>query len=406
MACSNSVYIPLNKYSKNYQYNVHKATKLLLWSHFDNDRKLRVLSKESNLGFQVPCGTCLSCRIDKLNQLSHRCEYELIKYGAVASFVTFTYDDTHLFNGSYFVDSHTHQVVATLRKDDAHQFLYRLNKLVRSKPNTPFCNHEYKYILVGEYGDGTRRTPNSKGICDRPHFHAIFFGLDYQLCKRLFWRAWNFQGNIQVGPLQNGGIRYLLGYLNNRINGKLAFAKYDYHHLTRPFCWHSVSLGDGLYLSQLEYIDKHYGYYRWHGTDFPVPTYYKNKYLLGSSWTKEGFADKSSRYWKNRKKFEARYGVRFQSGEEFMSFVLEKAAVREENLRLKMVQDGIPFVDYEKLWTEYLMYMDDDFDPDRRLNPYYDEEFYKVITPLGKEIRCQSTILRRKMEYIKMLQSG
>ena len=76
----------------------------------------------------IPCGRCLNCRIDKINQMTDRCEYELIKRGCGA-FVTFTYDDVHI---QHLLRRNSEgKLVATLSRDDSRRFLYRLNKNVK-----------------------------------------------------------------------------------------------------------------------------------------------------------------------------------------------------------------------------------------------------------------------------------
>ena len=192
MACSNPLRISPNKYSSRSDS-----------PDFD--------CINSSLGFHnyytVPCGWCLNCRIDKTNELTDRCEYELCKYSCGA-FVTFTFDDYHL-NPYQFFDSKSNQIRATLSKKSAKEFLDRLNKEVHKefKKNgfNPLCRTDYKYLIVGEYGQNGQ-------MFDRPHFHALFFGLDFAYCERLFWRAWQYQGSIQVGAIKNGGIGYVLKY--------------------------------------------------------------------------------------------------------------------------------------------------------------------------------------------------
>lgn len=45
----------------------------------------------------IPCGWCLNCRKDRQNYFADRAKYEY-KKRLTASFVTFTYDDPHLFS--------------------------------------------------------------------------------------------------------------------------------------------------------------------------------------------------------------------------------------------------------------------------------------------------------------------
>lgn len=274
MACSN----PIKLYPENIKQSLKK-------SHVD----YRMLAYERSFGnqdyFEVPCRYCLNCRTDRQNELVDRAEYEYINYGCGA-FVTFTYDDVHLFNNS-FIDSKTGKTIATINKKDGKEFLDRLNKLVHKEsdrlkrlglPDT-LCRKDYKYILTHEYGDSFQR----------PHIHALFFGLDFAYCERLFWRAWNYKGSIEVGAIKNGGIAYATKYISSQTYGIDDFYKYTYHHLERPSSSHSLEFGEGLYKSQIKYIKEHQGCYHWHGVDRPVPQYYKNKFKIISDLDSETF---------------------------------------------------------------------------------------------------------------------
>ena len=235
MSCSN----PL----KLYETDLKKSARI---NHSDFT-KSALMKSNNEFDYQlIPCRYCLNCRIDRQNEMIDKCEYEYIskKCGA---FVTFTYDDIHLFQNS-FIDSKTGKTVATINKKDGKDFLNRLNKLVHKEsdrlkklglPDT-LCNKDYTYVITHEYGDKF----------NRPHFHCLFFGLDFAYCERLFWRAWNNHGSIQVGAIKNGGIAYAVKYIDSQEYGTPAFFKYDYHHLVRPNSSHSLGLGEGLYLSQ------------------------------------------------------------------------------------------------------------------------------------------------------------
>lgn len=219
----------------------------------------------------VPCWRCIQCRKDRITTYSDRCEYEFIKRGCGA-FVTFTYDDYHILP-HLRTDPVTGKPIATLSRLEAKRFMYRLNKLVKKQENVPFCQHDFKYVISGEYGDHGQ-------IFDRPHYHALFFGLDFAFCKKLFARAWQGRGMIKVLPIRNGAPQYVLDYISTLEYGEQRKIKYNNRGLEPPFQTHSTGLGSGLYYSQEEYIRTHDNCYRWHGRDIPVPTYWRNKFLL------------------------------------------------------------------------------------------------------------------------------
>ena len=320
MSCSNPLHLTKDFISKN------GSTK----SHIDFD-KLCFKRSFGELNYiEVPCNWCLNCRIDKQSQLIDRCEYEYINYGCGA-FVTFTYDDFHLFKNS-FIDSHSGQTLSTINKKDGKDFLNRLNKLVHKESNrlkklkidNKLCRPDYKYVIAYEYGDKF----------NRPHIHCLFFGLDFAYCERLFWRAWNFQGSIEVGAIKNGGIAYATKYISEQTFGTDAFYKYDYHHLERPSSSHSLGLGLGLFESQKKFI-KETGCYKWHNKVKPCPSYIKNKYNI--------IADLNPSV--AGKRFKAKcdninnlYNIKINNYKEYRDFALAQAQIIKNNAIVKLQQ--------------------------------------------------------------------
>lgn len=343
-------------------------------SNFNPERFTLNALKASNFHntyFEVPCGRCLNCRVDKMNELTDRCEYEYIRYGC-GSFVTFTFDDAHL-SPYMFIDSRDGKLKATLSKKCLKDFLNRLNKLVHNYNKehglTPFCRPDYKYLCVGEYGE------NGQAF-DRCHYHCLFFGLDFAMCERLFWRAWEFQGSIQVGAIKNGGIGYVVSYLDKQIYGQQAWLKYDYHHLQRPFQVHSLGLGSGLYLSQLKYIKSHNGCYRWHGKDKPVPIYYKNKYLIIEDRSAEALRKK---YKKSVDNILNLYGVKITDFKHLQKFKLDKSLLLQKLREIKLVQNCKPILDDELILkqTNNIIF------GKNRIPNIYDKYIVKIVDSAG-----------------------
>ena len=95
----------------------------------------------------IPCGWCLNCRVDKQNELTHRCEYELINYKCGA-FVTLTYDDLHILP---HLKNNSDKLVATLSRSDLRHYMYRLRANIKNHlPDTMLSNHHFKMLSVGE----------------------------------------------------------------------------------------------------------------------------------------------------------------------------------------------------------------------------------------------------------------
>lgn len=321
MACSNPIKLYKEDLKPSKYFNHSDFTQLALRRSFGHDEYML-----------VPCRHCLNCRVDRINEFVDKAEYEYCKYGCGA-FVTFTYDDTHLFKNS-FIDSHSGKTLNSINKKDGKDFLNRLNKLVHKEADrlkklgieNKLCCPDYKYVISSEYGDKFSRS----------HFHCLFFGLDFAYCERLFWRAWNFQGSIQVGAIKNGGIAYCVKYISEQSYGIDDFYKYTYHHLEKPSSSHSLGFGEGLYLSQLKHI-KETGCYKWHNIERPLPAYYKNKYKVISDLDDDVMRKK---YVAKKDNIYSLYETRITSYKEFKMFNIKKAQLREKNIKIKLRQSG------------------------------------------------------------------
>lgn len=208
----------------------------------------------------IPCGNCLGCRLDKLALWSARCNYELYKNRS--AFLTFTYDDYHL---KYLDDI---ALYPTLVRDDLHRFLDNLRHKIKAMPVLPKgSKRDFSYFAVGEYG----------GHFERPHYHVLFFGLDFADFKKIFYSTWK-NGYIKSLPILTGGLRYVIDYFTKEnVTGKLAESLYDDTCRQRPFNLVSRGLGSELFYAHRDEIrqgkDLHIG-----SRVVPVPPYYRNLY--------------------------------------------------------------------------------------------------------------------------------
>lgn len=115
---------------------------------------------------EVPCGSCIECRLEHARQWAFRCvkEAQQHKFNMMA---TLTYSEDTVPR-SFGIDKEGELVpTVTLCKRDVQLFLKRLRK------NT---GQKFRYFYCGEYGE-------KRG---RPHYHIIFFGLRLQDLK--FWK--------------------------------------------------------------------------------------------------------------------------------------------------------------------------------------------------------------------------
>lgn len=216
-------------------------------------------SKKYMDSLKVPCGYCLGCRMDRLALWSARCNYEQIK--GENAFVTFTYND-------FFLPYNDGSLFPTLRFEDLHKYLDNLRHKVNKIPFLPQFNRKtFSYFAAGEYGDRFHR----------PHYHVLFFGLDFQKFKNLFSTSWK-NGMIECDPVLSGGVRYVVDYFTkSMVSGDLAETMYDNKGLERPF--KSVSRGLGSELFYVHRDEIRNGFDLKIGSRFlPVPLYYKNLY--------------------------------------------------------------------------------------------------------------------------------
>lgn len=108
-----------------------------------------VFSGRGDLGqCEVPCGSCVGCRLERSRQWAVRCVHESKMHDS-SSFVTLTYDDGNLPKGG------------SLNYVDYQLFMKRLRK--------EFSGKTVRFYMCGEYGEQTMR----------PHYHALLFGVDF-----------------------------------------------------------------------------------------------------------------------------------------------------------------------------------------------------------------------------------
>lgn len=147
---------------------------------------------------EIPCGSCVGCRMSHAKEWAVRCVLERDYYSQDdCLFLTLTYDDRHLPKDGQ------------LCKKDLQDFWKRLRK----------AGYRFRYFACGEYGE-------TNGRC---HFHAICFGLHlddlrfYKLSEReaaLYMSPslesiWG-KGICVVGYADNASMSYVAGYCEKK----------------------------------------------------------------------------------------------------------------------------------------------------------------------------------------------
>lgn len=217
-----------------------------------------------------PCNGCLGCRMDSLQLWQSRCNSEYIKYRS--AFVTFTYDDLH-------IQYNDNSLLPTLRKKEFHKYIDNIRHKVKKMPFMPYgCIKDFRFFGCGEYGDSFAR----------PHYHVLFFGLDFIEMQNLFISTWK-NGSIKSLPILQGGIRYVVDYMSKSYNGELAEVEFDDTNRERPFITTSKGLGFDFMYSHRDEISQN-GTIKIGSRHVNVPIYYKNlftKYNYDSICSRE-----------------------------------------------------------------------------------------------------------------------
>lgn len=198
--------------------------------------------------YDVPCGKCLACRKNKVNDWTIRIMEDVKSSRLYSYFVTLTYSDEFL---PFDLDSG----LPVVDKPEVQKFIKRLRHC---------CSEKFRYFLVSEYGEN---------YC-RPHYHAIFINvdLDEKRFRKTLEDCWNF-GFCHIGSVTYGSVHYCVGYIF-KTNDNDAFGT-----PVEPFRLMSKGLGSS-YVARMK--TWHSGlpercYYPDHSFKKKLPIYLKNK---------------------------------------------------------------------------------------------------------------------------------
>jgi len=207
----------------------------------------------------------MACRLNHAQDWSTRllCEHT---YNQKAAFVTLTYMDSKLPVNHYYDKVNKKNVlIPTLRKKDIQLWLKRLRK--------QFPERKIKYYLAGEYGEKEQR----------PHYHAIMFGLSINELKTIGYMSWNkcTLKNFVVDVVCPETINYVTKYIIDKDKGYTAAESYK--HREAPSALISNGIG-------LEYCYRHADELRRNlslmgpgGTIRPIPRYFRKVLNISGS---------------------------------------------------------------------------------------------------------------------------
>ncbi len=148
----------------------------------------------------VPCGRCVGCRAEQGRQWAVRMMHEA-RMHKDNLFVTLTYSDQELPKNAELVPKDFSGFVKRLRKTQERRI---------------------SYFGCGEYGERTRR----------PHYHALFFGLDledrdigFDDSRPDVWRSETLEnvwgrGRTEGGSVTMASASYVAGYVQKKQRAK------------------------------------------------------------------------------------------------------------------------------------------------------------------------------------------
>lgn len=151
----------------------------------------------------VPCGQCLGCRLERSRQWAVRCVHEASLYDR-NSFLTLTYSEDNLPRD------------LSLNLSHFQLFMKRLRKSVAPK--------RVRFYHCGEYGEREQR----------PHYHALLFGHDFEDKKYFSERGGNKVytsdelsslwklGHAVVGDVTFDSAAYVARYVMKKVTGPSA----------------------------------------------------------------------------------------------------------------------------------------------------------------------------------------
>lgn len=180
--------------------------------------------------FAIPCGKCISCRLESARQTAVRCVHEASLHKKNV-FITLTYDEAHVGDGR-------------LHYRDFQLFMKRLREEIRcSSVSEDREKNRISVFCAGEYGEKRKR----------PHWHALIFNWspddlvkkytsdrgDQVYSSEILTRIWG-KGICEIGSVTFESAGYCARYASKKlVHGK------DGEHEFNPISRRSVASGIG-----------------------------------------------------------------------------------------------------------------------------------------------------------------
>lgn len=182
----------------------HRSIGGEVWIGYDPTRDGRA--------FEVPCGRCIGCKLDRARAWSVRITHEAQLYDR-NWFATFTYSDEAL------------PASRSLEYRDFQLFMKRLRKKLRGDVGGPEGGYPLRFFCAGEYG----------GRTGRPHYHAVLFNTRFgdevrlqngRSSSRIVEELWS-HGNVVLDSVNQSTAAYVAGYSLKKVYGPRAREHYE-----------------------------------------------------------------------------------------------------------------------------------------------------------------------------------
>lgn len=214
---------------------------------------------------KVPCQDCMECRMSKAAEWKDRGMVELEDWEK-SCMITLTYDDDNLPKSSY-IDEKTGELCtnSTLSIKDHKNFIKRLRKSISGE--------KIKILMCGEYGSAETyedRFGNERVGTERPHYHYIIYGHDFDDKKFYKWsyNEWSKEknplykseelnklwpkGHADINEVTPESIGYVAGYVTKKLKGQMAEEEYTNKNRTPPFLITSKRIGENYFKKNKE----------------------------------------------------------------------------------------------------------------------------------------------------------
>lgn len=182
---------------------------------------------------QLPCGTCIGCRLAYSREWADRCYLES-KMHKHNYWITLTYDDLHM-KTIESIDKKTGEVirVGTLVRKDLQNFLKRLRETWKRK----FSHENILFYGCGEYGEKYHR----------PHYHVSLFNLPIPDIEIWYWENGQFtykselieklwgMGRVTINENSWATSAYTARYMLKKAKGKEAVKEFKETGLAPEF---------------------------------------------------------------------------------------------------------------------------------------------------------------------------